>query len=80
MRAFDRIALIEALDRDAASHALGQVKRALQLEGLPADFGADVYDLAFVFPGADAGRAASPSPYRLGRCERLEAIGHRTPE
>ncbi len=55
LRAFDRIALIEALDRDAASHALSEVKRALQLEALPADFGADVYDLAFVFPGADPG-------------------------
>lgn len=54
VRAFDRIALIEALDRDAASHALGEVKRAVQLQALPADFGADVYDLAFVFPGADA--------------------------
>ena len=54
-RAFDRIALIEALDRDAASHALDEVKRAVQLQALPADFGADVYDLAFVFPGADAG-------------------------
>lgn len=55
VRLFDRIALIEALDRDAASHALTQVKRALQLEALPADFGADVYDLAFVFPGTDPG-------------------------
>jgi hypothetical protein len=55
VRAFDRIALIEALDRDAALHALGEIRRALQLEALPADFGADVYDLAFVFPGPDAG-------------------------
>jgi hypothetical protein len=55
VRAFDRVALIEALDRDAAALALAQVKRALQLEALPADFGADVYDLAFVFPGADPG-------------------------
>lgn len=55
VRAFDRIALIEALDRDAASYALGELKRAVQLQALPADFGADVYDLAFVFPGADAG-------------------------
>ena len=54
-RAFDRIALVEALDRDAASRALDHVKRALRLDALPADFGADVYDLAFVFPGSDAG-------------------------
>jgi hypothetical protein len=54
VRPFDRIALIEALDHDAADHALAQLKRTLQLEALPADFGAGVYDLAFVFPGADA--------------------------
>lgn len=53
VRPFDRIALIEALDRDAANAALASMKRTLQLEALPADFGADVYDLAFVFPGAD---------------------------
>ena len=52
LRAFDRIALIEALDREAAAHALLSVQRALHL-ALPPDFGADVYDLAFVFPGAD---------------------------
>jgi len=54
VRTFARIALLEALDRDAASRALGAVQRAVQLQALPADFGADVYDLAFVFPGADA--------------------------
>jgi hypothetical protein len=54
VRPFDRIALIEALDRDAAAHALSEVKHALRLDALPADFGADVYDLAFVFPGNDA--------------------------
>ena len=53
VRAFDRVALIEALDRDSAGLALAQAKGALQLEALPADFGADVYELAFVFPGAD---------------------------
>lgn len=53
-RDFDRVALIEALDRDAAAQALDHAKRALRLEALPADFGADVYELAFVFPGADA--------------------------
>lgn len=55
MRAFDRVALIEALDREGAVHALAAVQRALGLEALPADFGAGVYDLAFVFPGADPG-------------------------
>lgn len=54
-RRFDRIALIEALDRDAAAHALTEAERRLNLGALPADFGADVYDLAFVFPGADPG-------------------------
>ncbi len=54
VRDFDRVALVEALDRDAAAQALDHVKRALSLEALPPDFGADVYDLAFVFPGADA--------------------------
>lgn len=52
-RAFDRVALIEALDRDAASAALAGVMRELHLETLPADFGASVYDLAFVFPGTE---------------------------
>lgn len=53
VRAFDRIVLIEALDRDAARAALTHAKRSLRLDALPADFGADVYDLAFVFPGTD---------------------------
>lgn len=52
-RAFDRVALIEALDREAASAALAGVKRELGLLTLPADFGASVYDLAFVFPGTE---------------------------
>jgi hypothetical protein len=54
VRAFDRIALIESLDRDAAAQALAGIKSRLSLDALPEDFGADVYDLAFVFPGADA--------------------------
>jgi hypothetical protein len=53
-RAFDRIALIESLDRVGAAHALSRIKSRLRLDPLPEDFGADVYDLAFVFPGADA--------------------------
>ena len=31
----------------------GALRAALELQALPVDFGADVYDLAFVFPGAD---------------------------
>ena len=53
LRDFDRIALIEALDRAAAADALTRVRQALDLRSLPRDFGADVYDLAFVFPGHD---------------------------
>jgi hypothetical protein len=50
-RPFDRVALIEALDRDAAADALTRVQHAADLRTLARDFGADVYDLAFVFPG-----------------------------
>ncbi|MEO8133255.1 MAG: hypothetical protein ABI831_04695 [Betaproteobacteria bacterium] len=53
-RAFDRVALIDALDRDAAMSALANAQHMTGLDSLPRDFGADVYDLAFVFPGADA--------------------------
>ena len=56
-RAFDSVILIEALDRDAASAALAQLRASLDLSDLPADFGADVYDLAFVFPGTEASEA-----------------------
>ena len=54
VREFDRVALLEALDRGAALAALLHAKHVLQLDGLPGDFGDDVYDLAFVFPGNDA--------------------------
>jgi hypothetical protein len=54
VRAFDRVMLIEALDRVSALHALAAVRGRHGLDGLPADFGGDVYDLAFVFPGLDA--------------------------
>ena len=54
-RAFDRVMLIEALDRDAAAVALRVVRERLGLSALPFDFGNDVYDLAFAFPGHDAG-------------------------
>ena len=53
-RAFDRILLVEALDRDRAHAALADAKRQLRLEAVRRDFGCDVYDLAFVFPGHDA--------------------------
>jgi hypothetical protein len=55
LRTFDRIALVEALDREAATQVLAALKNRLMLDKLPADFGSDVYDLAFVFPGADPG-------------------------
>ena len=54
IRPFDRIVLIEALDRDAAAVALRASREKLRLTDLPFDFGNDVYDLAFVFPGHDA--------------------------
>jgi len=60
-RPFDHIALIEALDRDAAADALARVQHAADLRALPRDFGADVYDLALVFPGHDP---AEREPYR----------------
>lgn len=56
-RAFDSVLLLEALDRAVAAAGLAALCAALDLAGLPADFGADVYDLAFVFPGAGAAEA-----------------------
>lgn len=58
VRNFDRLLLVEALARDRAEHALAQVRSALRLDPLPQDFGNDVYDLAFVFPGHDAAARA----------------------
>jgi hypothetical protein len=52
-RPFDRLLLIEALERDAAAGALAAARRALGLQTLPTDFGCDVYDLMFVFPGGN---------------------------
>jgi hypothetical protein len=57
-RAFERVALIEALDRAAAERALAGVRKRLGWEDSPRDFGDDVYELAFVFPGHDAGEPA----------------------
>jgi hypothetical protein len=53
-RPFDTVLFIEALDRPAAEGALAGLKEQLGAIGLPSDFGADVFDLTFVFPGADA--------------------------
>lgn len=62
-RPFDAVLLIEALDGAAAGAALAATKSALGMAELPADFGADVYDLAFIFPGADrAARARHRRP------------------
>ena len=61
VRAFDRIALVEAVDRRAAFAALDALKAALGLCALPHDFGGDVYDLAFAFPSHDGGE---PSRHR----------------
>jgi len=55
LRPFDRVMLIEALDRDAAAVALRAARDRLGLSALPFDFGNEVYDLAFVFPGHDHG-------------------------
>jgi hypothetical protein len=52
VRPFDRVLLIEALDRVAAMGALRAARQALGLNGCD-DFGAAVYDLAFAFPGHD---------------------------
>jgi hypothetical protein len=55
LREFDRVALIETLDRGAAAHALAEARGPAKLETLAPDFGNDVYDLAFVFPGTEPG-------------------------
>jgi hypothetical protein len=52
-RPFDRVAMIEGLDRDAAASALARVRVGLDLDSLPRDFGSEAYELAFVFPGPD---------------------------
>ena len=50
VRDFDRLVLIEALDRARAERALDGARITMRLASLPRDFGNDVYDLAFVFP------------------------------
>lgn len=64
VRAFDRVLLIEATDRALAEAALSRARNVLRLDALPRDFGNDVFDLAFVFPGHDASaRAAHRRPH-----------------
>ena len=50
VRAFDRLLVVEALDRELASGALAVARDALGLRSLPRDFGNDAYDLAFALP------------------------------
>lgn len=63
LRPFDRVVLIEALDRDAATSALADVRPRVGLVGRPPDFGNDVYDLAFVFPGHAGERRRHRRPH-----------------
>ena len=55
---FDRVALIEGLDRAACDVALSSLRSSLALESLAAHFTSGSFDLAFVFPGHDAAEAA----------------------
>ena len=57
-RAFDSVIAVESLDHSAAEAALVALREQLGATELPGDFGNNVYDLAFVFPGADAGERA----------------------
>ena len=57
-RVFDSVIAVEALDRSAAETALVALRELLGATELPGDFGNDVYDLTFVFPGAGAGERA----------------------
>ena len=52
--AFDRLALIEGLDRAACDGALAALRSALGLESLAGNFTSGTFDLALVFPGHDA--------------------------
>ena len=53
VREFDRVALIEGLDRAACGGALSTVRDALDLQSLHDDCTSGTFDLAFVFPGSD---------------------------
>ena len=62
-RPFDRILLIEALDRESAAAALDHARRSLGFSDSTTLFGCGVYDLAFAFPGHDgAARGAHRRP------------------
>lgn len=62
-RDFDQIVLIEALDHSSATRALEGLKIGLGMADLASDFGADVYDLVFVFPaGGDDERQRHRRP------------------
>ena len=50
-RAFDAVLLAEALDRAAAARILPALRQRAGLDDAVDDFGADVYDLAYAFPG-----------------------------
>jgi hypothetical protein len=51
--AFDRVALVEGLDRAAAAAALAQLRNALGLQALEGNCTSGAFDLAFVFPGSN---------------------------
>jgi hypothetical protein len=59
-RAFDRILLVDALDRASAAHALQHARDAVHFDARPADFGSDVYDFAYAFPGHDTSIRGRP--------------------
>jgi len=64
-RPFDRVLIVEALERNAASAAMRIAQRTLQLDA-DDDFGGAVYDLAFAFPAHDA-----------SSCQRFRRAGWR---
>ena len=56
--AFDRVALVEGLDRAACDVALSALRSLLALDGLATHCTSGSFDLAFVFPGNDPAEAA----------------------
>ena len=56
--AFDRVALVEGLDRAACDVALTALRSSLALEALASNCTSGSFDLAFVFPGNDTGERA----------------------
>jgi hypothetical protein len=51
---FDRVALVEGLDRAACGAAAAQLRSDLDLEALAQSCTSGVFDLAFAFPGSNA--------------------------